>query len=354
MARLQVKKQNTPTALFYASEAYTGSLKIKNKMLAQTAAHLLGELYTSQKKTDEAIKFLEIAHLYQDSILEQSIRGSIQAYVYDIKLEKEKNENLLTQKKLDEQRVKVANQQFALILISVVLLSLFILFLIIRRAALQRKRNNKILEAKNIELHKLNQEVNGLISTIVHDLKSPLNNMQGLLYLLEGEVAGNPSAQTLIIQGNKVVNQGQEIVNQLLELRELEEGNKALDIQRVKLTEMINALQQEFSPSAAKKSIELKTEVTEAEINVDVGMVNCILRNLVSNAIKFSEKGKRVCVKAKVEDKFVYFEVVDNGQGFSKEEMPLVYGKFQKLSATVNLTSEKRKGSTFIVRVPLL
>jgi signal transduction histidine kinase len=378
MARLQVKKQNIASALFYANEAYTGSLKIKNKMLAQTASHLLGELYTSQKKTEEAIRYLEIAHSYQDSILEQSVRGSIQAYVYDIKLENEKNENLLTQKKLDEQKVKVANQQFALILISVVLFSLFVLILIIRRAALQRKRNNEILESKNLELNKLNQEVNGLINTIVHDLKSPLNNMQGLLYLLEGEVAGNEPAQTLIVQGNKVVNQGQEIVNQLLELRELEQGSKTLEIQKIKLSDLLNNLQQEFAPSAAKKIIEIKITITEAEVSIDVAMVNRILRNLLSNAIKFSEKGKSLSIKATVENEVACFEVSDNGLGFTKEEMPLVFGKFQKLSArptagessnglglatvalvaqklnaTVGLTSEKGKGSTFTVRVPL-
>jgi signal transduction histidine kinase len=272
----------------------------------------------------------------------------------------------------------VANQQFALILISVVLFSLFILFLIIRRAALQRKRNNNMLEAKNIELHKLNQEVNGLINTIVHDLKSPLNNMHGLLYLLEREVAGNTAAQTLIAQGNKVVNQGQEIVNQLLELRELEEGNRSLEVTNIKLPDLLNTLYVEFTPSAAKKNIVLITKATNEEVSTDVGMVNRILRNLVSNAIKFSERGKTVSVVANKEESAICFEVIDTGQGFEEEEIPLVFGKFQKLSArptagessnglglatvalaaqklgaTVELKTSKGKGSTFTVRVPL-
>jgi signal transduction histidine kinase len=378
MARLKSKRNKKEEAVQYAKEAFTGSLKIKNKILAQSSAHLLGELYAHQKQAEKAIEFLEIAHRYQDSILEQSVRGSIQAYVYDIKLENEKNENLLTQKKLDEQKVKVANQQFALILISVVLFSLFILFLIIRRAALQRKRNNNMLEAKNIELHKLNQEVNGLINTIVHDLKSPLNNMHGLLYLLEREVAGNPAAQTLIAQGNKVVNQGQEIVNQLLELRELEEGNRSLEVTNIKLPDLLNTLYVEFTPSAAKKNIVLITKATKEEVSTDVGMVNRILRNLVSNAIKFSERGKTVSVVANKEESAICFEVIDTGQGFEEEEIPLVFGKFQKLSArptagessnglglatvalaaqklgaTVELKTSKGKGSTFTVRVPL-
>ncbi|MCZ8354755.1 MAG: tetratricopeptide repeat protein [Cyclobacteriaceae bacterium] len=378
MAKLQMQLKQLKKAEGFAKEALIGSRKIKNKALAQKSSYLLATILDKQNIDEEAILYFNIAHAYQDSILDQSVRGSIQAHIYDVSLEKEKQDKQLTRIKLDEQEEKVAVQQSALILVSVILFSLLIFFFILRRASMQRKKSNEILAKKNEELSRLNLEVNGLINTIVHDLKSPLNNMQGILYLLDSEVSQNPPAKELINHGNKVIKHGQEIVKQLLELRELEQGNKSIELKKVSIHDLLETLKEEFSPSALKKNIQLETDFVNEEIIIDEDLTKRILRNLVSNAIKFSSFGKSVQIKAKKENSAAVFIIADEGQGFSKDDLPKLYGKFQKLSAqptggessnglglatvaliaqklnaSIDLQTEVGKGSIFTITVPL-
>jgi signal transduction histidine kinase len=229
-----------------------------------------------------------------------------------------------------------------------------------------------------LQLNKLNQEVNGLINTIVHDLKSPLNSMQGLLYLLEAEVTENEKAKLYISQGNKVLAGGHEIIQQLLELRELEEKPAALFIESIKLKEFVELLQIENGAYAQQKNIEIIAESDDTNIEIDKTLTKRLLNNLISNAIKFSHSGKQVRISAKVSHPNITFEVTDQGQGFTIGDKSKLFQKFQKLSAqptggessnglglaivqllanrlraTVELKSEWGKGATFIVSIPL-
>jgi signal transduction histidine kinase len=339
---------------------------------------VLAQIYESSKKPTEAIYYLRLASLYQDTILEQSVQGSIQAKMFDLDLEKEKREKKQVLSVLTQRDLQVSRQRYILLSAGVALLSLLIIMFLIRKAGLQRQGINKLLMANNLQLNKLNQEVNGLINTIVHDLKSPLNSMQGLLYLLEQEAKENAEALLLIQQGNKVLTGGHEIIRQLLELRELEEKPPTVNPEEINLKEFMSALHEEHVNYSKQKKIELLTEASDTQVRIDRLLTKRLLTNLLSNAIKFSPSGKQVIMKATAHDAQVIFEIIDEGQGFTEADRQKVFQKFQKLSArptagesshglglaivhllsqqlkaTIDLKSESGKGATFTVSIPL-
>lgn len=379
LSQTYLKLGQEQQALEHAYEAYEKSKLVKNKVLAMESCSVLAEIYQATKKSTEAIHYLQLASLYKDSILEQSVGGSIQAKMFDLDLEKEKREKKLVLSTLTERELQLTRQRYILFSAGGVLLSLLIITFLIRKAGLERKRINNLLMTNNLQLNKLNQEVNGLIDTIVHDLKAPLNSMQGLLFVLNTEVKDNPSAQHLIQQGNKVLKGGHEIIQQLLELRELEEKPIAISPELINLKEFMDTLHQEYVSYSKQKQIELLTESSDTQIRIDLLLTKRLLTNLLSNAIKFSPSGKQVLLKATAQDAAVIFEVIDQGQGFTEADREKVFQKFQKLSArptagesshglglaivhllsqqlkaTIDLKSEFGKGAAFTISIPIL
>lgn len=364
-------------ALEHAAEAFEKSTSVKNNVLAMESCSVLAEIYEATNQSKEAIHFLHLASLFKDTILDQSIRGSMQAKMFDLDLEKEKREKNQVISSLTQKDLQLTRQRYVLLSAGGALISLLIITFLVRKAGLERQRINKLLMANNLQLNKLNQEVNGLINTIVHDLKSPLNSMHGLLYLLETEVKDNKEAQHLIQQGNKVLTGGHEIIRQLLELRELEEKPPIPKPELISLREFVEGLREEHASYSKQKQIELLTESSDTQIRLDRLLTKRLLANLLSNAIKFSPSGKQVVLKAVVQEAAVIFEVIDQGQGFTEMDRQKIFQKFQKLSArptagesshglglaivqllsqqlkaTIDLKSEAGKGAAFIISIP--
>ena len=192
---------------------------------------------------------------------------------------------------------------------------------------------NDQLTVNNKKLSELNDEINGLVNTIVHDLKSPLNSVQGILSLVEMTAGNNGETKSLIAMANKSITNGHDIIRQLLELRELEENRAEVNFTLVDTKDFLNDITESFGAAARQKNIALSVSADEQPFTSDKILVRRVMDNLVSNALKFSKAGSEVKISAFRENSHVVFSVSDQGPGFSSEDLQKVYGKFQKLSA---------------------
>ena len=191
LSRCLLAKGNAGDALIHATWAYQSSLEIKNKVLATESCKLIASLYESMGNKDENIRYLKLAAEYREEILQQSVQGSLQAKAFDIILEKEKRAKLIAEMSLSERGKVVIRQRYLLAGGTVIVLVLLGMLYLLRKINIERKKTNEQLMLNNIQLDKLNEEINGLIHTIVHDLKSPLNSIPGILYVLEAQVKDN-------------------------------------------------------------------------------------------------------------------------------------------------------------------
>ncbi len=372
-------------ALATGYTAYQRSKDINNKPLILKNCELMANIYQQQNQTAKAFTYLRLASLYKDSIMDQTVSGSIDAKAFNARLERERLEKQSIQKdkesiavNLLESNRQLTGQRLINILITIVALSLLAVMLLVRKSSLARRKANEELQEKNKELQELNTEINGLVHTIIHDLKSPFNSIQGIFSLLEIEKNKSDSTAQLIGHGRKALAIGNEIIHQLLEVRELEERSDQHTYEPIDLHKLLHELKDEFDLLAKSKEIDLIVSAAAGNACTDKILVKRILQNLTSNALKFSPLGKVVTLSARLDKTHARFEIIDEGPGFTEMDREKIYGKFQKLSArptggessnglglaTVNmlvkklqgsiqLQSSPGKGAVFIICIPL-
>lgn len=366
-------------AIKTATDALLLSHKIKNYHLAKESSLSLAEYYAALNKNDSSVIYFRKAASYMQSILDKSIKGSIEAKTFDLRLQQEKAQKNEAISDLEHQR-KVYNQQRLILggAIVVVISLAAIMFLIFRSNKMRTIANAQLL-LKNVELNRLNTEISGLINTIVHDLKSPLNTLHGIFKLMEPDLKQDKKFSEFIDYGNQVIQNAHTIVTELLELREMEENPTALLPSSFYLKDLEKDLIPRFMPMAAEKNLSLTLDTDNSIVYTDRALLSRILDNLISNAIKFSPPGKQVLVEGRVVEGQALFRIKDEGPGFHEKDLEKVYGKFQKLSArptggessnglglaivrllvnrlkgTIRLESKWGEGACFIVSVPAL
>jgi signal transduction histidine kinase len=231
----------------------------------------------------------------------------------------------------------------------IVLMSVTLFFLILT-AVQYRKRNEqkeqieeqrKSIEEKSVQLeHRnnhllaLDEEKNNLIKILAHDLRTPINQIQGLaqLVMLENQAmaAEQKKLVTQIVDTSLRVN---KMITQLLDVDSLDNRVTIL-MDDVNVRALAGKVVADFEKQALNKAIHLSFHPLcgNCHIKADSVFLIQILENLISNAIKFSPKGKRVQVMVQETNK-ILITVKDEGPGMTKEDLKNLFKKFQKLSA---------------------
>ena len=195
------------------------------------------------------------------------------------------------------------------------------------------RQKDEILQ-KNEELQSLNDEKNNLIGIVAHDLKSPLNQIKGLVSLvkmtanLEGEAA---NCLTMIETSASRLN---AMIGKILDTEAIESKQLNLNIESVDFSEVFFTLRDRFKLDASKKNITIHTSAMPGICApADRNYLIQILENLLSNAIKFSPEDKNIYFILTDAGDHVTGEVRDEGPGLTEEDKKKLFGKYQKLSA---------------------
>jgi signal transduction histidine kinase len=241
--------------------------------------------------------------------------------------------------------------------------------------------NNIALGSANELLTTLNSEKNDIMGIVAHDLRNPLGAVRGLAELLQsGYVA--PS-QIPVVTGQIVSASDRmlELVKNLLEVNQLELGGKQFQSLPFAVLPFVQSTIAQYEAAAVAKQIVVHyanpSQDNDTTILADEQAVMQVLDNIISNAIKYSPRGKNVFVRVMSKPPIVRLEVQDEGPGISEEDMKKLFGKFARLSAQptggehstglglsivkkmvgamngkVWCESELGQGATFIVELP--
>ncbi len=196
---------------------------------------------------------------------------------------------------------------------------------------------------KNEELLTLNNEKNNLIGIVAHDLKSPLNQIKGLLNLMRITSTDlSPEALSYIDMMEKSSGRLSDMIAKILDVEAIESKKLNLSIDNVDLSSLLSQLVERHRIPASQKDITLHCAVAEGMIaHADKSYSEQVFENLLSNAIKFSPREKNVYVNLTRRDDKLVCEVKDEGPGLTESDKKKLFGKYQKLSAkpTGNETS---------------
>lgn len=227
------------------------------------------------------------------------------------------------------------------------------------------------------KLKEVEQLKNDFISTITHELRSPLTSIKMALDLLNRE---NLSANTKAMLNAAVRNAERlnSIINDILDFSKLQSGKMVFNFDRENPNEIAQNAVDSMKAWANSKGLKLILNKLPDEhyIYVDRKRTEQILINLISNAIKFTPEGGTITVDVKREDDRIVFSVKDTGCGIKKEDQEKIFEKFvqaisgEKVGGTglglaitkamvimqkgkISLESEVGKGSTFYVSFPV-
>jgi len=229
-------------------------------------------------------------------------------------------------------------------------LAIIILLAFIYFSRVQHLKNQKILLEKSVaiktaQLYELNASKDKFFSIIAHDLKNPFNTIVGFSEILKEDIKTNDPATIEEFAGmiNTSALQTLSLLENLLEWANSQTGKISFNPAQIKLRNLLNEEFGILNDMAKGKNIELKNSIPEdLTILADKNMIKTILRNLTSNAIKFTNKNGKVEVMAFYDNNHVEISVSDSGIGMTKETM----AKLFRIDANLSTSgTENEQGS---------
>lgn len=252
------------------------------------------------------------------------------------------------------------------------------------------QRNQELIQTRNeitrktIELERISQYKSQFLANMSHELRTPLNSTMILAQLLSDNKERNLTPKQIEFS-KQILKSGQDLlalINDILDLSKVESGMLELNVTTFPLADLVHTLQTSFQILADSKGIELEV-INSAKpkmIKSDRMRLQQVLGNLISNAIKFTLKGK---VSLEIKDHpnhpdRVLFLVKDTGIGIAKEKQKIIFEPFKQadestsrqfggtglglsiskqlsdlLEARINLESQVNQGSTFTLDLPI-
>jgi len=185
------------------------------------------------------------------------------------------------------------------------------------------------IKLKNEQLHAINATKDKFFSIIAHDLRGPLGAFIGLTEMMADESQNFPPDQKkdLTLTLNHSARNIFNLLENLLEWSQMQKGHTAFNPQIQGLKELFNESTKIVNDSARNKAIEISIDIpNELEVFADTNMLQTVIRNLVSNAIKFTPQGGRITISAGIgENNTAVIAVKDTGIGMSKEMLDNIF-----------------------------
>ena len=206
---------------------------------------------------------------------------------------------------------------------------------LIRRLQVESKRTQDALHKEE----QANAAKSKFLAAASHDLRQPIH-AQGLFLEVLGATSLTSAQQSLVSNIRHAASNCAEMLHTLLDYSRIEAGVVEPVIRPFLLQPLLNKIEQEMAHQAQAKGIVYRSRETRAAALGDLSMTELILRNLVSNAIRYTEQGG-ILIACRVRQKTLVLEVWDTGIGIPKEQHDEVFGEFHQLG---NPERDHRKG----------
>jgi len=215
----------------------------------------------------------------------------------------------------------------------------------------ERKQIDEDLIRLNQQLKELNATKDKFFSIIAHDLKSPFNSIIGFSELLTEQIQATDyiGIEQYAVIINKSAQRAMDLLINLLEWSLLQTEKMVFNPEYVEIVSMINEAIELLDDAAQQKSITISRELPHnLPAFADKAMVSTIMRNLISNAIKFTPTGGTIRVDAISDKKQVEISISDNGVGMNEETHVKLF-KMEENISTKGTSNEKGSGLGLIL-----
>src|SRR5262249_9620872 len=247
---------------------------------------------------------------------------------------------------------------------------------------IQNARLFREIEEKKLQLEVVSRHKSEFLATMSHELRTPLNAVIGFSEVLLDKMFGELNAkqgeyvQDILTSGRHLLS----LINDILDLAKIEAGRMELELSTFDLPALVESTLILIRERANSHGLQINLDMSPqlADVTADVRKVKQILLNLLSNAMKFTQRGGRIAVQARHQDGMVAISVSDTGIGIASEDQALIFEEFRQArgdyprkhegtglglalvkkfvelhGGQIWVESEVNKGSTFTFTLPL-
>ena len=362
LSKLYHLENNLDSAFYYANYGYRTARESNINNLLSLLSHSLSSFYEKGKRYDSALKYYQEFHNYFELVNNNRTGYQIQTLIDE---NARKQENLRT-----EMISRSRTLQTIIYIMSIAFLVFISGILFVRHKRSEKSRNllqtqvdiienqnqelakkNEIISIQNTKLEQSNLSKDQLFSIISHDLKNPIGNLDSSLSLLldNWEMFDDKERRELLTELEKSNKNVLLLLFDLLDWSKSQQGIIKVQPFLQDINFIIKQNIEFIQKSANDKGIHLITSLQESAIGYfDTPMINTIIRNLLTNAIKFTNRNGQITISSKNENDKLIVSVEDTGIGMSQENLEKI------LSPNQNITTpgtEGEKGTGFGIKL---
>ena len=283
------------------------------------AYDFLARIYDETKNYKEAVLYLKLRDSVYYAINSNVIKFKIEQFQNSLKTEKTQNEKILLQGKVELAEYESKTKTTLLVLGFVLLVALSLLLLFVWKNAKARKEVNIIIAKKAAELEELNKFKNKVISVISHDMRSPLAQ---IITLHQAKQSGIQFSDTELKEMERSIlastKSGLLILDNLLKWANSQLDGLALRKESFNSQMMLTHILNQVSQMAKEKDIKVISNLAPVDVITDEGLFEIVMRNIFSNAIKFSPEGSSIWVATSLKESQFEIVVMDEGPGIDE------------------------------------
>ncbi len=320
----------------YLKQALENAEKIASKEDIDICYLYLSKVYEQSRNVTEALKYYKLYTDYQKQIFDENSDKKIAEMHEIIETNQREKEIAILNKDRELQNLQLkevsTSRYILIILIGFVVLLFFAALVFLRTLNEKNKQlaaSNDLISQKSKLMEDLNSTKNKFFSIIAHDLKSPLNSLSGFSNLIINhiEYLSKEEIKMMAIDLDKSIRNLYDLLNNLLtwarsQMNTIEFKPTNLDVNEI-ILDLIGLIQL----NAQNKKIHLGTNIApNIKVFADENALKTILRNLASNALKFTPEDGKLTLSAKPYDEhFIQISVNDTGVGMSHDTISKLF-----------------------------
>jgi signal transduction histidine kinase len=246
------------------------------------------------------------------------------------------------------------------------------------RASVENITKQIFLKRMTQTLNKTGKQIRfQFLSVLSHELKAPLNAIDGDLKMIKDRQFGSnlDAYDEILDRSLERVKGMRNLILDLLDLTKIETGKATQKLEKVSIRKIVQMAVDTIRPYSIQKDVDIYVNTREAiEMKADPGEIEIIMNNLISNAVKYNKNGGRVDIFLEKVESLVKITVSDTGIGLKKEDLEKIFEDFVRIKSsqtrevtgsglglsivkkivdmykgTIDVQSEPNKGTTFVI-----
>jgi signal transduction histidine kinase len=321
-------------ALTYITRALTIAKENNARILEIKCYNKLAALWELKGDYKKSLEHFKQYKLLEDSLFSQDMQEKLFREQIRFATEAKDTEIAAALSEMRDKDDKLKKQEFIRNILVVVMALSGILLITVYRSGQRRRQINMLLlqhqddmEKRSEELERLNQVKDKFFSIISHDLRSPINALAGLLDLLDKGAVKPEELPNHVKELKTRFNHTRTLLNNLLDWTLLQMDKLNLQANRIELRKIVDENIQLLGSIQGKQITMLNQIPSNAVAFADSNTINLVIRNLMTNAIKFTNDGGTVVIAAEEKPGEWLVTVKDNGIGIHSEALKMLFDK---------------------------